>query len=208
MAEAKLLGIPVLLQTGSTLSDHPRGALKLMLKKVFFRILCDFAYCVLSVGQRNTEYWRRHLGHDFQLFFIPYAAENAFFQQRCHDAATTREDLRRELNLELGRLVILFASKLLARKRCIDLVDAYLQLVARLRSGNHSGPLPYLLIVGDGEERACIEARLRDSPSEAAKGIRVLGFRDQSELPSYYNLCDVFVLPSIHEPRGDWSPMK
>jgi glycosyltransferase involved in cell wall biosynthesis len=32
--------------------------------------------------------------------------------------------------------------------------------------------------------------------------IRFIGFRNQSELPSLYELCDVFVLPSEHEPWG------
>jgi glycosyltransferase involved in cell wall biosynthesis len=32
--------------------------------------------------------------------------------------------------------------------------------------------------------------------------IRFLGFRNQTELPRFFDLCDVFVLPSRHEPWG------
>jgi glycosyltransferase involved in cell wall biosynthesis len=32
--------------------------------------------------------------------------------------------------------------------------------------------------------------------------IRFIGFRNQSELPGLYDLCDVFVLPSEREPWG------
>ncbi len=32
--------------------------------------------------------------------------------------------------------------------------------------------------------------------------IRFLGFKNQSELPALYDLCDVFVLPSTFEPWG------
>src|SRR2546430_3298455 len=32
--------------------------------------------------------------------------------------------------------------------------------------------------------------------------VKFLGFRNQSELPSFYDLCDVFVLPSTSEPWG------
>ncbi|MEO6966808.1 MAG: glycosyltransferase family 4 protein [Acidobacteriaceae bacterium] len=202
MAAAKLLGIPVLLRTDSTLIDHPRGPVKLALKQIFFKILRRFTYGVLSVGQRNTEYWRRHLGTDIPLFPIPYAVDNEFFQQRCRAASATREELRRELNLAPQRPVILFASKLLARKRCMDLVDAHLELLRRLVLQHDSSPLPYLLIVGDGEERPRIEARLHQSGPAAVESIRILGFRNQSELPRYYDLCDLFVLPSIHEPWG------
>ncbi len=202
MAAAKLLGIPVLLRTDSTLIDHPRGTMKLGLKRIFFGILRHFIYGVLSVGQRNTEYWRHYLGPGIPLFPMPYAVDNEFFQERCRTASATREELRHELNLEPDRPVILFASKLLPRKRCIDLVEAYFQLFARRDSGSVSDRQPYLLIVGDGEERPRIKARLHKANPETAAGIRMLGFRNQSELPRYYDLCDVFVLPSVHEPWG------
>jgi glycosyltransferase involved in cell wall biosynthesis len=100
------------------------------------------------------------------------------------------------------RPVLLFASKLLARKCCIDLVDAYLELARRSKLEGASRPLPYLLIIGEGEERPRIEARLQEASAQDREGVRMLGFRNQSELPSFYDLCDVFVLPSIHEPWG------
>ncbi len=202
MVAAKMLGIPVLLRTDSTLIDHPRGPAKLAVKNLFFRILRRFTYGVLSVGQRNTEYWRHHLGVDIPVFSIPYAVDNAFFQERCRAASATRERLRQELGLEANRPVLLFASKLLARKCCIDLVDAYLEVVRRLKLEDGSQPSPYLLIVGEGEQRPQIEARLQQASAEEREGVRLLGFRNQSELPRFYDLCDVFVLPSIHEPWG------
>jgi glycosyltransferase involved in cell wall biosynthesis len=202
MAAAKMLGIPVLLRTDSTLIDHPRGRVKLAVKNLFFRILRRFTFGVLSVGHRNTEYWRHHLGADIPVFSIPYAVDNAFFQERCRAASATREQLRQQLGLEAGRPVLLFASKLLARKCCIDLVNAYLELVKRSRSQDESRPLPYLLIVGAGEQRPLIESRLQQAPEQDREGIRMLGFRNQSELPCFYDLCDAFVLPSIHEPWG------
>lgn len=202
MAAAKLLGIPVLLRTDSTLIDHPRGRVRLAVKNLFFRILRRFTYGVLSVGQRNTEYWRHHLGRDIPVFSIPYAVDNDYFQQRCQAASASQEKLRQELGLTAGRPVLLFASKLLARKRCIDMVDAYLELVKRSRLEGASRPLPYLLIVGEGEQRPHIEARLQQASAEDREGVAMLGFRNQSELPRFYDLCDVFVLPSIHEPWG------
>jgi glycosyltransferase involved in cell wall biosynthesis len=204
MAAAKVRGIPVLLRTDSTLIDHPRGPAKLALKRVFLQILRRFVFGVLSVGQRNTEYWRHHLGREIPVFPIPYAVDNDFFQQQSQSAASTREELRQELQLERGRPVILFASKLLARKRCIDLVDAFLHLLAdsgrELSQDPGDLPKPYLLIIGAGEERGRIESRIRAAGME--DDIRMLGFRNQSELPRYYDLCDVFVLPSVHEPWG------
>jgi glycosyltransferase involved in cell wall biosynthesis len=91
--------------------------------------------------------------------------------------------------------VILFASKLQSRKRCSDLLEAYRNLSA----GRGIEPFPYLVIVGDGEERAELESR---SWAYGLDGVRFCGFRNQSELPGFFDLATVFVLPSRHEPWG------
>ena len=35
-----------------------------------------------------------------------------------------------------------------------------------------------------------------------SEAVRFLGFKNQSELPAYYDLCDVFVMPTVFEPWG------
>jgi glycosyltransferase involved in cell wall biosynthesis len=103
--------------------------------------------------------------------------------------------LREELNFDAGRPVILFASKLQARKRCCDLLDAY-EILFRSEA---EGALPYLVIVGDGQERAALEERAR---AKGLTDVRFCGFRNQSELPRFFDLASVFVLPASHEPWG------
>ena len=78
------------------------------------------------------------------------------------------------MNLEPGRPVILYASKLMNRKRCIDLIDAHMGIAP-----GSDGKRPYLLIVGDGEERAmCVErVRAAGDPS-----VLFLGFQNQSQI--------------------------
>jgi glycosyltransferase involved in cell wall biosynthesis len=192
---ASAMHMPVLLRAESNLTDRPRSGRKLAAKKIFFRWLQKRVSAALTIGESNTEYWRFYLGEQFPVFPCYYAVDNAYFQAECAKAAKTREEFRRELALDANRAVILYASKLQARKRCIDLVDAYIQM----ERSSASNRAPYLLIVGDGEERAVLEARAR----EAAPGnIRFLGFRNQSELPRFYDLCNVFVLASVHEPWG------
>ena len=43
---------------------------------------------------------------------MPYAVDNDFFRRKALEAGPQRESFRRELGLEAGRPVILFASKL------------------------------------------------------------------------------------------------
>jgi glycosyltransferase involved in cell wall biosynthesis len=92
--------------------------------------------------------------------------------------------------------VILFASKLQGRKRCGDLLEAYGRLLRDQTPGSRA---PYLLIVGDGEERSRLEGEVQ---ARGMDGVRFCGFRNQSELPRFFDLATVFVLPSQHEPWG------
>lgn len=190
-----MLRLPVMIRTDSSLFDRKRSKKILLAKSFFLKLLRPALTCALSIGKGNTEYWKHYLGRDFPVFTMPYAVDNEFFQGRAREASLRRENLRRELRFEPDRPVVLFASKLLARKRCIDLINAWIQLAP----APGVDPPAYLLIVGDGEERANLEARVRAS---GLSSIRFLGFRNQTELPRTYDLCDVFVLPSIHEPWG------
>jgi glycosyltransferase involved in cell wall biosynthesis len=192
---AKLLGLPVMLWGESNLSSLSRSKKSLAVKRVLVPALRHAISCVLPIGKANELYWKYYLGESFPMFVMPYAVDNDFFRKRAREAAPHREELRRGLGLDPNRPVILYASKLQARKRCIDLVEAYI----RLCPARGVDPYAYLLIVGDGEERTRLETRVRES---RLSSIRFLGFRNQTELPCVYDLCDVFVLPSIHETWG------
>ena len=196
MVAAKALGIPVLLRSDSSLKDRPRSGAKRAVKRLFFEWLRWLMDGVLVAGTLNEEYWRHYFGDEKPLFRMPYAVDNDYFQKRAAEAVATRGELQAELGLEPGRPVILFASKLQYRKHCDHLVEAYRHLATRPRS-EFDPAVPYLVIVGDGEARAELEAAAR-----GLEGVRFCGFRNQSELPRFFDLATVFVLPARHEPWG------
>lgn len=192
---ANALGIPVLIRAESWLGDRERTGATLAAKRLFFRMLAQMIDGVMPIGTLNAEYWRYYLGEDFPLYLMPYAVDNEYFQRRSHEAAARREELRQELNLSPDRPVILFASKLQGRKRAEDLLEAY----KLLSPASGMEPHPYLVIVGDGDQRGVLEQRARET---GFSSIRFCGFRNQSELPRFFDLATVFVLPSRHEPWG------
>jgi glycosyltransferase involved in cell wall biosynthesis len=192
---AKALGIPVLLRAESWLGDRPRSPAKLWLKRLLFHGLKHLIAGVLPIGTRNAAYWRHYLGDALPHWTVPYAVDNAYFECRSQAVVTGRAALQSELNLDPARPVILFASKLQHRKRCMDLLEAYLALA----SASGGEPHPYLLIVGNGDQRPALERRAALS---GLASIRFCGFRNQSELPRFFDLATVFVLPSEHEPWG------
>jgi glycosyltransferase involved in cell wall biosynthesis len=164
-------------------------------KKHFLNMLRQRISALLSVGEENAEYWRHYYGDRVPIFRVSYAVDNDYFQRACEAASRTREEFRKSLGLEPGRPIILFAAKLIPRKRCGDLVDAFVSL----SRSDKLHPVPYLLIVGAGEEREELERKATAAPPG---DVRFLGFQNQSELPRFYDLCDVFVLASVDEPWG------
>src|SRR5207302_1446135 len=124
-----------------------------------------------------------------RLFDVPYAVDNAHFRDGAAKANLHREQYRAELGLEPGRPVLLFAAKLIDRKRPNLLLEAFRRI--------HADPAtrrPYLLFAGDGPLRASLEAQAKQTAPDA---VRFLGFQKQSDLPRCYDLCDAFVLPSV-----------
>lgn len=192
---AKGLGIKVLIRDEANDFSAQRSAAKQMAKRTFFqgiRRICDG---FLAIGSHNRRYYEAMGINPGQIDLVPYTVDNAFFQARSEEAAKRREGLRQELGLVAGRPVILFTSKLIARKRPLDLLQAY----AALSVDGVQAPDPYLVFVGDGELRSELDQQVSALGWDS---IRVLGFKNQTELPAFYDLCDVFVLPSEREPWG------
>ncbi|HEV2619298.1 MAG TPA: glycosyltransferase family 4 protein [Acidobacteriaceae bacterium] len=192
---ARALGIPVLLRAEGWLRDRDRSPARRILKKIFFAGLAPMIDAVLPIGTLNAQYWRHYFGENIPQFLMPYAIDNAYFAERTAEARTARAELQAELRLDPSRPVILFASKLQSRKHCDHLIEAY----TRLAPSPGIDPQPYLLIVGDGDRRSALE---HQAAATGLSSIRFCGFRNQSELPRFFDLASVFVLPSRHEPWG------
>ncbi len=190
---ANALGIPVLIRAEGWLGDRERSPWKLAAKKLFFRALGRSIAAVLPIGSLNAQYWHHYFGSTVPQFPMPYAVDNEWFAQRA-DAADI-SSLRANLNLDPQRPVILFASKLQERKHADHLIEAY----ARFIENRAESETPYLLIVGDGGERTRLEYHTSERKLE---GVRFAGFRNQTELPGFFRIADVFILPSQHEPWG------
>ncbi len=192
---AKAQGIKVLIRDDATLISLTRTLLRRALKKAFFSILKIFCDGFLAVGSLNRKYYNYYGIKDDRIFLVPWAVDNAFFQAKAREASAPLEELRNSLGLAAGRPIILFAGKLSERKRAGDLLEAYIQL----SPDRKTEPVPYLLFIGAGDQRQALEKRARDTGWDS---IKFLGFKNQTELPAYFKLCQVFVLPSVHEPWG------
>jgi len=192
--EATSLGLPVLLRGESTPDPQPQRTLRRRLRDAFCRRLFRQVAGFLCIGARNREFYRQFGAPEDILFSMPYAVDNGFFQARCAEARPQRETLRQSLGLQPSRPVILFAAKFTKMKAPEELLAAF----TLLHRGWSDDAAPYLMFVGDGPLRGELEEQARP----LGDAVRFLGFRNQSELPALYDLCDVFALPSRFEPWG------
>jgi glycosyltransferase involved in cell wall biosynthesis len=195
MVWAKIRGLKVLVRDEATRLTGTRHKLKGLAKRIFFLILRNLGDGFLAIGTLNAEYYQSYGIGQERIFSVPYAVDNAFFRDKAKTASGERESLRRHLGLEPGRPIILYASKLSEVKRGTDLLEAYIQM----SPDQIQEPKSYLLFIGEGNQRQFLEERAR---AMNWSSIKFLGFKNQTELPRYYDLCDVLVLPSVFEPWG------
>ena len=126
-----------------------------------------------------------------RLFAMPYAVDNAHFRTGAERAAAGRNSFLASLGIAADRPRIVFSGKLTP----IKAPDVLLEAFARLGE-----PKPTLCFVGDGPLRGMLEQRAR--ALGVSDRVCFAGFRNQRELPAFYEAADVFVLPSRREPWG------
>lgn len=108
------------------------------------------------------------------------------------DAARTA--LRQGLQLPADAWVVLAAGRMVAKKGFDTLLAAFAAL-----PGEIAGRVPYLLILGDGPLRQSLQQQAQTLGS--ADRVRWAGW--QTAVAPYFDLADVFVCPSRHEPLGN-----
>jgi glycosyltransferase involved in cell wall biosynthesis len=187
---AWLSSTPILFRGESHLLNY-RTPWKRALKRVVLPLLFKQISSFLTIGTLNTEYYKHYGVSGKKLFLTPYAVNNDFFLKRYHELYDKRYRLKEELGIPLELPVILYVSKMITRKRTRDLLSAYAKIREKVSAA--------LVFVGNGVERPSLEAYTQE---QSLKNVYFVGFKNQTELPNYFVIADVFVLPSASESWG------
>jgi glycosyltransferase involved in cell wall biosynthesis len=164
-----------------------RSRMRARLLSKLFRSASGF----MVSGALNADYYR-HYGADPELFFLlPWAVDNERFAEASRFAPREREEMRYKIGIRSDQTLFVFSAKLVERKDPMTLLRAYEQLPDRDRAA--------VLFLGDGVLREPLETFARE---QKLANVHFAGFVNQRELPKYYGMSDVFVLPSTYEPRG------
>jgi glycosyltransferase involved in cell wall biosynthesis len=119
-----------------------------------------------------------------RIVFAPYAVNNEFFIQECEKWRPHKTDLKKTLGIAEDLPVILYVALMRPFKRPFDVVYATEQL---------SGESAALVMVGGGPEYQRLETYCND---RNIRNVYLVGPKNQGELPKYYAMADIFVMPS------------
>lgn len=164
------------------------GPLEFLRRRLIAAIFRRFD-AMLCVGSANREYFALHGVPPERLFHAPHAVDNARFAAARASAEAAAPAWRRSIGIDPARRVILFAGKFEEKKRPLDLLHAF--TAAGLENAA-------LLFVGSGP----LEPELR-SAAGGRQDVHFAPFCNQSQMPTVYAACDVFVLPSFG-PAETW----
>ena len=190
MVTAFKLNIPVLLRGEINLLQKS-FFLKNILKKLILKNLFKKISAFLSIGAYNAKFYEAYGVPKEKIFLVPYTVNNDFFILKANELTSKKQSLKEKYDIPRNLPVILFSGKLIHKKRPIDLLKAY-----EIVSKETDVALVYL---GEGELRKEIELYIKN---HNLKNVYLMGFRNQTELPEFYAMADIFVLPSAFEPWG------
>ena len=111
----------------------------------------------------------------------------------CNQDPGRLSDLRAEANPD-GRLLLVTAARLSPEKNLPFILRAMAALRAR------GAPSFRLLVLGEGDERAALEAMIEDLDLHDC--VRLMGAVPSEEVPSWLMISDIFVFASAAETQG------
>ena len=170
---------PLIFRGDSHLLDAPAPR---RLKRWALRLVYSRCAVITYVGQANLDYFRAFGVPNEKLFHAPHCVDADHFTPR-PNTRESAENLRATLGLQ-GKRIVLFAGKLIPKKRPRELLLAFIELADADVA---------LVLVGEGSELSALQQLAATRPD---LHVRFLPFANQSEMPPRYLLPDIFVLPS------------
>jgi len=163
-----------------------KSSFKIKIKKLILGNLFKNISIFLYVGEENKKFFKYYGVSENKLIFCPHAIDNERFLKEAEKIKPNKNEFKKEIGLNKDQTVILFTGKLIEKKHPFDLLKAY------QRAANNSSKVA-LVFVGDGALRPELEKYAKE---HNLKNVHFVGFKNQTELPKYYTLADIFILPS------------
>jgi glycosyltransferase involved in cell wall biosynthesis len=160
-------------------------------KRILYRPLLARSAGCLVTGALAREYFVSYGGRADRTFVVANTTDVSALSEAVKSTRFEAQKLKQELGIG-GKRIILYVGRLAGVKGLGYLVDAF-AVVRRARQDTA------LVLVGSGPLRPELETSCR---KHGLQNVVFVGFKQPTELPPYYGLADVFVLPSLSETWG------
>ncbi len=164
------------------------GVVKRNSRKLGVRLLDGIILANLAV----MDWYGAHLKGGARLMYFPIIQDDKQFRELLASALPISQTLYTQLQLQ-EKQVLLFVGRLADVKNLYFLLKAFSQV-------HTSFPKAVLLFVGEGKEGEALKAET--NAWGLAPYVHFVGKHEGVELLAYYNLGQVFILPSYFEPFG------
>lgn len=186
------LGVPMVVRPDAQVPAG-KGALALLGRDLLLRrFLGQMSAAAVTGGAACDELLRLGFPPE-RLFDSPFSIDTDRWVPALAALAPRRDELRARHGFAPDDLVYLSVSRLIPVKRPDALLRSFAELAAR-------APQARLVLVGSGELLPALQEQAR--AQGLGERVRFAGFADQTQLPEYYALADVFLLFSSLEPWG------
>ena len=147
------------------------------------------ADAIVVYGSHVKEYLICEGVDEKKIFIAPHAVDNKEYQRQADEQRM--QEIRKELQLPEDKKIVLYLGRLEESKGLIYLVDAFSQL---------NRPDTLLIIAGNGSELPSIKQKVEQF--NIKDNVRFAGYVNIQNTIEYYDLADIFVLPSISVKEG------
>ena len=185
---AKSKGVPVLISTDSTtLHSRQKKQWKERIKPLILRQVYSYVDLIMAASKAAKELAMNVGVPERRIQIIRSGGDKEAWLRQARQV--DRAKVRVNWDVPQDSPVVLYCAKLQPWKRPRDLLRAFAK-------ANVSDAC--LVFAGEGPEREALESELQ--ALGVARRVRLLGFVNVSQLPSFYGAADLFVLPSEYDP--------
>jgi len=163
-----------------------------LVKRCMRFIAVKFYSGIILTNDDVLSWYAEHFQARQKFLFFPIIQKDQDFRLLLENALPVSRVLGNMYHLE-GRQVLLFVGRLIDIKNLFFLLNAFALVIKRY-------PKAVLLFVGDGDLRADLEQHAKRNG--LADHVIFAGKKQGDDLYAYYNVGQIFVLPSYYERFG------
>lgn len=187
---ARVHKVPYMIISESHLLNE-RGKWKSLIKRILLNSIIRKAAAYLPVGKYAGEYLIHFGAEPDRIFYFPNTPDVEFFIKESDRYIKEKAKIKKNFGIDKN-FVILFVGRLVKEKGLFTLLRAFKEVKSVYSNVS-------LLLVGDGVLRESLQNFIE---KERIEDVHFAGLVPNEELPRYYRISDIFVLPSIYEPWG------